>query len=154
MPWNIGSATFDVSDKERIIAWKMYVQLKSRKAALPFDEQNDLIFEVYNSLYDLFKINRELLMELPLEDVSRQNGLAVLEMRVLNEGLRPHLTKWQSYFRTWWLKELVKPENANLPPQDVQKNFPYYEELIMDIKELNSQLDSFSNDLLSIARGK
>jgi hypothetical protein len=76
------------------------LQLKSRKAALPFDEDYDLVEVIYNSPSELFKINRELLMQLPLDDIRRDNGLAKLQMRVLNEGLRPYLTKWQTRFRS------------------------------------------------------
>lgn len=126
IPWGIGEFNFEVSEQERIIAWKLYVQLKSRKAALPFDEKYDLIEEIYNSLYELFRVNRELLMELPLEDISRSNSLAELQMRVLNEGLRPHLTKWQACFRSWWKKEISKSENTNLSLQEIQRKFPYY----------------------------
>jgi hypothetical protein len=152
IPWNIGTFNFEVSEQEKIIAWKTYVQLKSRKAALPFDENYDLVEEVYNSLYELFKINRELLMLLPLDDVKRDNGMAKLQMRVLNEGVRPHLTKWQAQFRSWWKRELNNPDNANLTPQEIQRKFPHYDELIDDIKLLNSQLDEYSNELLIIAK--
>jgi len=154
IPWNIGNFNFIVSEEEKIIAWKTYVQLKSRKAALPFNEEYDLVEEVYNSLYELFKINRELLMQLPLDDVRRDNGLAKLQMRVLNEGLRPHLTKWQARFRSWWKKELNNPDNANLAPQEIQRKFPQYDELIADIKVLNAQLDKYSEELLNIAKSK
>lgn len=154
IPWGIGEFNFEVSEYERVIAWKLYVQLKSRKAALPFDEQYDLIDEVYNSLFELFKISRELLMEIPLDDISRSNSLAELEMRVLNEGLRPHLTKWQACYRGWWVKEREKTENANLTPQEIQRKFPHYSDLISDIKLLNKQLDDYSEKLLLIAKGK
>ncbi len=154
IPWNIGTFNFEVSEQEKIIAWKTYVQLKSRKAALPFDEDYDLVEEVYSSLYELFKINRELLMQLPLDDVRREKGIAKLQMRVLNEGLRPHLTKWQARFRSWWKKELSNPDNANLTPQEIQRKFPQYGELIADIKVLNSQLDRYSEELLNIAKSK
>jgi hypothetical protein len=152
IPWNIGAFNFEVSEEEKIIAWKTYVQLKTRKAALPFDEDYDLVEEVYSSLYELFKINRDLLMQLPLDDVRRDNGLAKLQMRVLNEGLRPHLTKWQARFRSWWKKELNNPQNAYLTPQEMQRKFPQYSELIADIKVLNSQLDAYSKELLNIAK--
>jgi hypothetical protein len=152
IPWNIGTFNFEVSEQEKMIAWKTYVQLKSRKAALPFEENYDLVEEVYNSLYELFKINRELLMQLPLEDVKRDNGLAQLQMKVLNEGVRPHLTKWQAQFRIWWKRELNNPDNSNLTPQEIQRKFPRYDELIEDIKVLNSQLDEYSNELLIIAK--
>jgi hypothetical protein len=154
LPWSIGAFNFKVSEEEKIIAWKTYVQLKSRKAALPFDEDYDLVEEVYSSLYELFKINRDLLMQLPLDDVRRDNGLAKLQMRVLNEGLRPHLTKWQARFRSWWKKELTNSQNTNLTPQEMQRKFPQYSELIADIKMLNSQLDMYSKELLNIAKSK
>ena len=65
LPFNLGSQTYDTTPADRIVAWKLYIELTTRKAALPFDENHDLIAEVYDSMYVLFGITRQLLLDLP-----------------------------------------------------------------------------------------
>ena len=45
LPFNLGSATITPSHADRIAAWKLYVQLKTRKAAITFDDENDVVVE-------------------------------------------------------------------------------------------------------------
>lgn len=59
---------------------------------------------------------------------------------MLNEGLRPHLTRWQARFRRWYENELTKPENLLVEPQDLQKRFPRYDELTEDMELVNARL--------------
>src|SRR5438552_17816145 len=61
MPFGLGSIVYGSSTEDRVLAWKMYVQLSTRKAALLFDDSHDVIAEVYSSLYELFSVTRELL---------------------------------------------------------------------------------------------
>lgn len=152
LPFSLGNITYETTEEERIIAWKLYTQLKTRKAALIFDEDYDVIVEVYDSLYKLFPIARELLMDLPLYEVERESGIADLILRVQNNGIRPHLTKWQSDFRRWWNNETKKRHNKNRSPQDIQKKYPKYKELVEDLRNMNLELNKYSEDLLNIAR--
>lgn len=152
LPFGLGSRTYDTSPKDRIVAWKLYVQLATRKAALPFDEEHDLITEVYDSLFTLFGIIRELLLELPPREFERKEGVSSLMLRVLNDGLRPHLTRWQSDFRHWWDSALVSEENRGKPQQEVQRQYPHYKQLVEDLKVTNTELSKFADELLGIAR--
>ena len=47
------------------IANRIYLELVTRKAALPFDEDNDVIVEVYDSWYTLFSTIREEIKNVP-----------------------------------------------------------------------------------------
>ncbi|MOA16575.1 hypothetical protein D3C78_1367960 [compost metagenome] len=65
-PFSLGSYEFDrasLSEQELNIAWKLYVQLTTRKAAIPIDEDNDIIVEIYDSWYELFKTTRDYLLK-------------------------------------------------------------------------------------------
>lgn len=152
LPFNLGSATYELTSQDRIIAWKMYVQLKTRKAALPFDEDQDLICDVYSSLYELFPIARELLSEMPLAEVARPRGVSDLIVRILNDAIRPHMTRWQAGFRYWWEGQVKADANNEKRPQDIQKAFPGYPELIDDLKRTNTELAKLAEDLLLFAR--
>jgi len=152
LPFKLGNITYEPTEEDRIVAWKLYTQLKTRKAALIFDEDHDVIADVYDSLYELFPISRDLLMNLPLYEIERKPSIADLVLRVQNDGLRPHLTKWQCDFRRWWDSALENPENKDSTPQDIQKKYPRYEELIEELKEMNVELNRYAEDLLNIAK--
>lgn len=94
--------------KDQEVAYKLWVELSTRKIGLPFDQENDVITEVYNSWYDFFKIARELLKDIPASRLPYSNDLIKLTERVLNVGLRPHLTKWQAKYRKWYNNEFIK----------------------------------------------
>jgi hypothetical protein len=147
IPFGLGSANFNTAPTGRIVAWKLYVQLVTRKAALPFDEQFDLISDVYDSLFELFKITRDLLLELPPHEFSRQEGIATLILRILNSGVRPHLTKWQAEYRDWLEKSRNLDEFKSLSPQEIQCKYPKYNELITDLKHTNTELSKFADEL-------
>jgi len=154
LPFNLGNITYDLSEKERVLAWQLYVQLRTRKAALAFDEEYDVVAEVYDSLHDLFAITRDLLMNLPLQEVEKQESVADLMLRVQNDGLRPHLTKWQADFRRWWAQALNDPAYNEKRPQELQRSYPHYQALVEDLKTTNLELNKLAEALLIIARAR
>lgn len=48
--------------------------------------------------------------------------LIKLTERVLNVGLRPHLTKWQAKYRKWYNNEFIKKTIKNLRHHKKFKN--------------------------------
>lgn len=152
LPFSLGNITYSASNQDRIVAWKLYVQLKTRKAALIFDENEDVIADVYESLYNIFPLSRDLLTNLPLDEIERKSGVADLVFRVLNDGIRPHLTKWQADYLRWWSFAKEDSHNRDLRPQEIQKGYSKYSELVSELKSANSELNKFADDLLSIAQ--
>jgi hypothetical protein len=152
LPFNLGSRTYDTTPWDRVVAWKLYVQLTTRKAALPFDEDFDLISEVYDSLFAIFAVTRKLLLGLPPHEFEREGGVAPLLLRVINDGLRPHLTRWQADFRMWWDGALAATTTQGKSPQEVQRMYPQYSELVTDLKRTNTELSKLADELLTIAR--
>ncbi len=154
LPFNLGSRTYDTTPRDRVVAWKLYVQLATRKAALPFDENYDVISDVYDSLFAIFGVTRELLLELPPHEFEREEGVAALLLRVTNGGLRPHLTRWQSDFRKWWEEAVKAADNHGKSPQELQRQYPQYGELVSDLKQTNTELSKLADELLTIARAR
>ena len=152
LPFGLGSVTYETSSDDRMIAWKMYVQLKTRKAALPFDEAHDVVADVYSSLYELFPVARELLSGMRLDDIARPKGVAEVILRTLNYGLRPHLTHWNACYRWWWEKQIEARIHDGKTPQQIQQEYPQYKELVNDLKQTNTELLRFSDELLAIVR--
>lgn len=135
--------------KDREIAYKLWIEMSTRKITIPFDEQNDVIIEVYNSWYNFFNIARELIKTIPADRIQHSKELIILTERVLNEGLRPHLTKWQAKFRHWYNEEIKKQNNKT--PQEVQQGYKDYALVIEDIKKTNEILINYNNLMKKIA---
>ena len=150
---NIGignsSVTLKFNKKDQEIAYKLWVELSTRKIGLPFDE-NDVISEVYDSWYAFFGIARDLLKDLPAERLAYSGELVDLTQKVMNNGLRPHLTKWQAKYRKWYFEN----SNKEGSPQDIQKAFPEYEELLSDLKATNQTMINYKTLMHRIAFGK
>src|SRR2546428_362217 len=151
----IGTVKIRPSYEDIQVAHKAWVELVTRKAALPLDEDNDVIVEVYNSWYALFQEMRNLTKTIPAEKVrgSRDTQeLVRLLVDALNKGLRPHLTQWQARFRHWY-EEAIK-QNAGKSPQEVQRIYPQYRELVDDLIKVNKQLVDYASVIKQIAQGK
>ncbi len=151
----IGKATLKPNYNDIQISHKIWTELITRKAAIRIDPQNDLIVEVYNSWYELFKRTRELISDIPAELVRNSESTKLLvniATRSLNDGLRPHLTKWQVKFRNWYAHQDDKLKEAS--PQEVQRLFPEFVELIDDLNKVNEQLISYAEELKKITDGK
>ena len=145
---NIGNISIEKNKDISRIAHKAWVEIMTRKVGLLFEEDKDVIIEVYNSWYSLFGIIRDLLKE--IEPRKKDKDLEKLEnilVKTLNYGLRPHLTKWQAKYRRWYNQEIEKDANSQLSPQEIQKNYKKYGELIADLKETNKQMVQFAEEL-------
>jgi hypothetical protein len=150
----IGSVKIRPSYEEVQIAHRAWAELATRKAALPFDEQNDVIAEVYDSWYELFGRMRDLVKEIPAQKLRSSQDtreLVRLLVEALNHGLRPHLTKWQARFRRWYENELELDKDA--PPQEIQRRYPHFTELVKDLKNVNGQILEYGEVLKRISQG-
>ena len=119
--------------------------MSARKIILPFDEENDVIVEVYDSWYSFFGIARGLLKDIPVEKQNSSKQLISVTNRVLNKCLRPHLTKWQARFRKWYSLQL--DSNSDLTPQEIQYTYPHYNELVKELKAINKNIDYYGGVL-------
>jgi hypothetical protein len=131
------------------IAHKIYIELITRKAAIPIDKEKDVIKEIYDSWYILFQITRDEAKKIPGSLLSENITKQLIEMSstILNQGLRPHLTEYQAKFRRWYANSLEKEENKGKSPQEIQKEYPEYESLIKSMLEVNQILIDYSKQL-------
>ena len=145
---NIGSVSIEKNRDISKIAHKAWVEIMTRKVGLLFEEDKDVIVEVYNSWYALFGIIRELLKEIePRKKDTEIEKLEDILIKTLNYGLRPHLTKWQAKFRRWYEQEIGIEENQKLSPQEIQRKYDKYDELVEDLKKTNKQMVQFAEEL-------
>lgn len=136
------------------IAYKLWVELSTRKIGLEVDLNNDVINEIYDSWYEFFRLTRELIKEIPVSKIRRDAStkeLVRIAIEVLNEGLRPNLTRWQARFRKWYNTEIQKEENKNLSPQDIQMKYPEYKNLTKEMMDVNQKLIEYRKLLRQLA---
>lgn len=136
------------------IAFQAWVEIRTRKAGLLFEEDHDVIVEVYNSWYTLFGVLRDLTKSIPahrLRDCRDTCALVESMFKVLNEGLRPHLTRWQAKFRRWYSAALEDDRYKGKTPQDIQRGYPQYGDLVAELKEVNSRFVEFAASLGKLA---
>lgn len=143
------------NDIDRQIAYKIWVELSTRKVGIEVDLDNDVIAEIYDSWYSFFSVTRELIKDVPVSKFRRKDTerIIALSIDVLNSGIRPHLTKWQARFRRWYEFQLRQDENSALHPQDIQKKFPDYEELKKDILTVNKNLIGYRKKMYQLVSG-
>lgn len=150
----IGRAEFTPNAQDIQIAHRIWTELITRKAALPFDPNEDVILEVYNSWYKLFSIIRVLISDIPadlLRSHESTREIVRISTVTLNDGLRPHLTKWQAKYRKWC--EYNDDKYKDLTPQEMQRKYPQYNDLVGDIVSLNKQLVQYAGELKKIVDG-
>lgn len=141
----------NITDKQ--VAYAIWVELSTRKIGLPIDLDDDVISEIYDSWYAFFAVTRELIKDIPVQRVKKDSTQAIirLSIEVLNEGLRPHLTKWQARFRQWYNLEVERYGKdfaaTVLEPQMIQANFPKFAELRDDMQRVNAALIRYRNKM-------
>ena len=92
---------------------------------------------------------------IPVGKIRKQKStqqLLSISVNVLNKGLRPHLTMWQAKYRRWWQQALEDQEKREMTPQQVQRTYPQYGDLIADMKNVNRKLMAYGRALDRIVR--
>jgi hypothetical protein len=145
--------TFKPNTTDKQVAYAIWVELSTRKIGLPIDFEHDVISEVYDSWHGFFSVTRDLVKGIPALKVRRDSTQKIirLSIEVLNEGLRPHLTRWQARFRHWYDRELRKYDAGNgeevLDPQHIQERFPKFDELKADMERVNQSLIKYRHQM-------
>lgn len=151
---NVGSVELRPNNEDVQIAHRIWTELVTRKAAQPIDIEHDVIVEIYDSWYALFGRIRQLISDIPghmLRNEESTRQLVKIATQTLNNGLRPHLTRWQARFRHWYAScpDALKQKC----PQECQREFPDYALLIDDIKRVNGELIQYAGELQKIIHG-
>lgn len=149
----IGGIKISPNHEVRQIAHKAWTELVTRKAGLLFEPEHDVVVEVYNSWHQLFNEIRLMIRNIPASQLRNNDTKKLIDILVksLNLGLRPHLTKWQAKFRRWYENESIKPKNVGKSPQEIQKHYVRYGELVADLVEINGQLIKYTEELKKLS---
>ena len=153
--FGLGNQTITLrpNSADRQIAYKLWVELSTRKIGLPVNLNDDVISEVYDSWYDFFAVTRELVKDIPSSKLRRNDTQQIIRLSidVLNTGLRPHLTKWQARFRCWYEGAIMRDDGQRRSPQEVQREFPEYQALKEELEALNEGLIRYRDKMYELA---
>ena len=150
----IGTVKITPTWEDVQIAHQIWTELVTRKAAVRIDPEHDVICDIYDSWYSLFQRVRMLVGEVPGKCIRREKStqeIVRVAIDTLNVGLRPHLTKWNARYRNWW--ENTKEALKDMTPQEHQKQFPAYSELLSEMEEVNDKLIQYANELQKLVNG-
>lgn len=138
--------------QDRQIAYKVWVELSTRKIGIPIDLSEDVIVDIYSSWYSFFSVTRELIKDIPVSKLKNDGTSKIVSILidVLNDGVRPHLTKWQAKFRRWYDREIESELFIELSPQLVQERFPEYADLSNDLIRVNQALIKYREKMFEI----
>lgn len=146
------TSKFCPDDTERQIAYEIWIELSTRKIGLPIDLENDVIIEIYNSWYDFFSISREMIRKIPVRKLNDKGAGFIVDVsiRILNQQLRVHLTKWQARYRRWYQ---FASHDVSLDPQDIQQKYPQYDLLVSSMLSTNRALIEYRKEMYRLATG-
>ena len=146
--------SFKPNLRDQEIAYKIWVELSTRKIGLRIDLDHDVISEIYDSWHDFFAITRELIKDIPVNKAKNQSTqqIITLSIDVLNKGLRPHLTKWQARFRQWYGNQLEKTSD-DIDPQALQAKYPKFKDLTKDLLIVNARLVKYREKMRELVLG-
>lgn len=146
--------SFKPNLRDQEIAYKIWVELSTRKIGLPIDLDHDVISEIYDSWHSFFSITRELIKDIPVSKVKNPSTrkIITLSITLLNKGLRPHLTTWQARFRRWYDKQLESAKD-DADPQSIQAKYPKFDELKKDIETVNKRLIMYREKMHELVLG-
>ncbi len=150
-----GKISFKPNLKDQEIAYKIWVELSTRKIGLPIDLKHDVVQEIYDSWHNFFSITRELIKDIPVSKVKNKSTQQIIRLSidVLNEGLRPHLTSWQARFRHWYENELEKKAEDDIDPQYIQAKYPNFKDLEKDLLVVNAKLIRYREKMRELILG-
>ena len=128
---------------------ELYVELTTRKLALPFNEDSDCIYEIYNSWFKFFSSCREQMKKIACQhpiicsydniDSIKVGCEAYFYYKKCMDIMRPHIEKYSYDFRTWW--EITKRAKTD------QKNASEYEIILSEIKDINHKYQQIATEI-------
>jgi hypothetical protein len=146
LPFGIGSAEWEADSTERNAAWSLYVELVTRIAVQSLAVDQGTIREALDSLYSLFSSTREILKEAGPNVGASYASVGGIAIAVLNNGLRPFLSKWHPLLQDWEINR-----TSNLGPKEHEKKWVNELQLRNELSALLENLEKYSNALAEIA---
>ena len=146
LPFEIGMVEWEVDKTQRLAAWSLYIELVTRIAIQPIDPNEGLAREALNSLYSIFGSTREILKAAGPDAGISKASIGGIAIRVLNNGLRPFLSKWHPKLLIW---EAGRDPATSAKEHELK--WPEEKLLRSELENLRSELAEYADALAKIA---
>ncbi len=144
------SGTWVPDEREREAAWEMYVELSTRAAIVDLGPDEGFLREALTSLYSLFQTTRQILKDKgPTVAQPKGEGdvsFGQIAVAVLNEALRPFLTKWHPLLLDY---EALRPPGVS--QLEHERQWDRANELRSELNTVRSVLIGYANKLAEVA---
>ena len=131
---------------ERIAAWKLYVELNTRIATQVLRDSEGTLREAMSSLHKLFEVTRQILKEAgPAVGIERES-LGFYAMEILNQVLRPFLSKWHPEYLAW-----EERRDPNMSTVEHERTWPRVSAFRRELESVAIKLRIYSDALAKIA---
>jgi hypothetical protein len=148
---NIASATWEADETERRAAWSLYVELVTRISVQSLDWGQGIMREALNSLYSLFGTTREILKAAGPGVGASSHSVGGIAIMVLNEKLRPFLSKWHPELQIWEAECDREEKYEKLSIKERERAWPQEPTLRGELAQLRSDLAQYAEALAEIA---
>ena len=146
---SFASETGQPDADEKQTAWEIYIELVTRIPLADPDGERGLLREALLSLYTLFQTTRTLLRhlgpKLPAEE-GIDRSCAYLAVKMLNQVLRPLLSKWHPLLQDY---EKQRPDKTGII--EYEKYWEKYEEIHQEMTVLRQTLRGYAEAFAHIA---
>jgi len=146
LPFNLGSLEFQDDESQQKAAWSLYVELSTRIAIQPLEENEGILREALTSLYNVFGITRQILREAGPEIAKGPQSFGAVAIDVLNKGLRPLLVKWHPILKAY--EERKPTERTSV---EHERLWEHEKELRNEINKVREQMAIYVSVLGKIA---
>ncbi|MHA6761650.1 hypothetical protein [Streptacidiphilus sp. PAMC 29251] len=130
---------WEPDDAERRASWELYVELVTRIAVVPLKQGEGSLREAMTSMYSLFAITRDILRRYgpQVAPIEKNNAISFgsLAVAVLNDGLRPFLSRWHPRLSAW--EASCPPGTA---PVEHEHTWPLGEDLRTEMENVRTTL--------------
>lgn len=146
-------ADFIPNVTEKIAAWEIYVELATRITLINLKEDFGSLREVLTSMYNFFKVTREILKKhgpevgKPKELKKKEISLGMIAIDILNQVLRPFMSKWHIL-----LSEYEELKVQSISSIKYEKEWEMNKQFRSELKEIQRKLNDYSNLLLDILK--
>ena len=153
IPW-IGELTFIADEAQQRAAWALYVELNTRIAVQPLNEDHGLLREALDSLYSIFVTTQRILIEAGPDVADGESSFGPIAIRVLNEGLRPFLSKWHPLLKA---HESTRSTTVDILEHErawIIDGVNYNELMRSELAELQVKISAYADVLAQISGAK
>ncbi len=149
LPFGIGKLDLEPNAVEQKSAWTLYVELMTRVAIQPLDDESGVLRDVLNSLYTLFDLTRSVLCDAGPEVAHGPQSLGPVAIDVLNKGLRPFMAKWHPRLLAY-----EKKRSDNLSHVEHEHQWEQYDGMRKELEDLQKKMQAYADVLAEIAGAK